>query len=320
MPKSKPVSSVQKPDAEEQPPHFTAVDLFCGIGGFHIAASDVEIETIFACDIDRAASECYSFNLGLEPHDDVRDCKGDIPEHDILMAGFPCQPFSIIGKGHGLEDPRGSLIYRVVEIAASKRPQAILLENVKRLTTHNGGQTIRKIRKLFEDIGYYVEYQVLDALNFGIPQRRERTFVVALKAGYPPINWPMQQEPYRPLREVLEADVDTRYFANQQIRDNRRAKHTSKIDPPAIWHQNVSDVIRSYPFAAALRSDASYNYQLVNGERRFTEREMLRLQGFPEWFQPTGSYQQTRRQTGNAVPVPMARAVLQSIKHIIRSE
>ena len=297
----------------EQIPSLTAVDLFCGIGGFHIAAAELGIKTIFACDIDKSARECYSTNLELEPYGDIQKCKEDVPEHDIMMAGFPCQPFSIIGKGNGLADPRGALIYQVIEIAAAKSPQAILLENVKRLSTHDGGQTIKKIRKLFEDIGYYVEYQVLDALNFGIPQRRERTFVVALQAGYPSINWPVQQEPYRPLREILEADVDSRYFANQQIQDNRRAKHSSKIEPPAIWHQNVSDVIRSYPFAAALRSDASYNYQLVNGERRFTEREMLRLQGFPEWFQLIGSYQQARRQTGNAVPVAMARAVLKAI-------
>ncbi len=300
-------------DKKAVSPNLTAVDLFCGIGGFHIAASELGIETTFACDIDRAASECYSRNLGLVPHGDVRECKVDIPEHDILMAGFPCQPFSSIGKKEGLADPRGALIYEVAEIAAKKSPRAIVLENVKRLCTHDSGRTIRAVRKLFEDIGYYVEYQVLDALKFGLPQRRERTFVVALQGGLPSIDWPRPHETHRPLEELLEDSVDIRYFANQRIQQNRRAKHTSKIGPPAIWHQNVSDVITSHHFAAALRSDASYNYQLVNGERRFTEREMLRLQGFPEWFIPTGSYTQTRRQTGNAVPVPLAQAVLQAI-------
>ena len=294
-----------------------AIDLFCGIGGFHIAALELGIKTIFACDIDKAARECYSINLNLEPYGDIQECKGSVPDHDIIMAGFPCQPFSIIGKGDGLEDSRGALIYQVAEIAGEKRPQAIILENVKRLKTHKGGQTIKAIGKLFEEVGYHVEYQVLDARNFGLPQRRERTFVVALQAGYPPIEWPRRTEPHLPLAEVLENEVDARYFARQQIQANRKAKHTSEVTPPAIWCQNISDVITSHPFAAALRSDASYNYQLVNGERRFTEREMLRLQGFPEWFQPTGSYGNTRRQTGNAVPVPMAKAVLQSVKQVL---
>ena len=317
MPSTKPASKEKQSEGKNHEKLFTAIDLFCGIGGFHLAAEDLGIETIFACDIDKAVRECYSANLKLEPYGDIQECKEDVPDHDIMMAGFPCQPFSIIGKGDGLADPRGALIYQVAEIAGDKKPPAIILENVKRLKTHQGGQTIRAIRKLFEDVGYYVEYQVLDALNFGLPQRRERTFVVALQTGYPPIEWPRQKEPYLPLAELLENNVDARYFANLQIQENRRAKHTSQIDPPAVWHQNVSDTITSHPFAGALRADASYNYQLVNGERRFTEREMLRLQGFPEWFQTTGSYQNTRRQTGNAVPVPMARAVLKSIKEVL---
>ena len=294
-----------------------AVDLFCGIGGFHLAAQDLGIETIFACDLDKAAAQCYAANLGLEPHGDIRECKDKIPDHDVLMAGFPCQPFSIIGKGAGLKDPRGALIYDVAEIAAEKKPAAIVLENVKRLNTHQQGQTMKIIRGLFERHDYYVKSAVLNARNFGLPQRRERTIIVALKQGYQPITWPTAAEKCQTLSDILENEVARRYFVNQRIRDNRRAKHISRLEPPAIWHQNVSDAVTSQPFAAALRAAASYNYQLVNGERRFTEREMLRLQGFPEWFTLTGSYQNARRQTGNAVPVPMAVAVLRSVLQVI---
>ena len=290
-----------------------AVDLFCGIGGFHLAARELGIETIFACDIDKAAVKCYSDNFGLEPRGDIRDCKDEIPDHDILMAGFPCQPFSIIGKGVGLSDPRGALIYDVAEIAGKKKPRAIVLENVMRLNSHQGGQTIETIKKLFQRHGYRVESKILNALDFGLPQKRQRTIIVGLRSEYRPITWPNPEKPLPSLSEILEEEVDSRYFANQRIQDNRKEKHTSALAPPAVWHQNISDVVTSHTFALALRANASYNYQLVNGERRFTEREMLRLQGFPEWFQPTGNYQQTRRQTGNAVPVPMIAAALRSV-------
>ena len=278
-----------------------------------MAALELGITTVFACDIDKAAVECYSTNLNLIPHGDVRECKRKIPDHDILMAGFPCQPFSIIGKGDGLADPRGSLIYDVAEVARLKQPKAIVLENVKGLSTHGGGETIRTIEGLFDSLGYSVEHKILNALDFGLPQRRQRTFIIALLGKGRQISWPNPAQECLTLNGILEKEVDPRYFVSQRIRANRRAKHTSTLEPPAVWLQNVSDVITSHPFAAALRADASYNYQLVNGERRFTEREMLRLQGFPENFIPVGSYQQTRRQTGNAVPVPLAIAVLKSV-------
>ena len=291
-----------------------AVDLFSGIGGFNIAARQQGIETIFACDTDKAASECYATNLWLTPKGDIRECKHLVPPHEILMAGLPCQPFSIIGKEAGFKDTRGMLVYEVAEIADRLKPGAIVLENVKGLTTHQKGETIKTVAGLFEEQGYVVTHRVLNALDYGLPQRRERTFIVALQPQYGLLEWPSEKIVYKPLAEILEDEVHGRYFSNPKIQANRKAKHTSTIEPPAIWHQNITDNVASKPFSSALRANASHNYLLVNGERRLTEREMLRLQGFPDWFLPTSSYQQTRKQTGNAVPVPVAAKILEAIR------
>ena len=312
-----PIANVQ--DAREHGSRLNAVDLFSGIGGFNIAARQQEIETIFACDTDKAASECYEANLGLTPLGDIKECKEKklVPSHDILMAGLPCQPFSIIGKGDGLKDARGMLVNQVADIADLLKPRAIILENVKRLSTHRNGKTMQKVASLFEEKGYVIYHRVLNALDFGLPQHRERIFIVALLPHYTNFHWPTKKIGHGPLTDILEQNVPERYFVKPRIQANRRAKHTSAIVPPAIWHQNMSDNVTSKPFSPALRASASYNYLLVNGERRLTEREMLRLQGFPEWFEPTGSYQQTRKQTGNAVPIPVVRAVLHAVKRAI---
>lgn len=292
---------------------LTAVDLFCGIGGFHIAAAQIGIEVKFASEIDEAAAYCYEMNLGLAPHGDISRCKSAIPPHDILMAGFPCQPFSIMGKGHGLNDARGGLVFEVVEIADCLRPAAIVLENVKRFATHARGQTMQDVIRQFQLLGYDVDHRILNALDFGLPQKRERVFIVALEKGAMPMQWPTPQNRRPKLRDVLEREpVPNRYYASAQIRKNRRLAHQSK-HKLAIWHENRSGQVNSHPFCCGLRAGSSHNYLLVNGKRRLTEREMLRLQGFPDEFRPASGYGETKRQTGNAVAVPVAAAVLAAV-------
>ncbi len=300
---------------------LTAVDLFCGIGGFHIAAAQNGITTTFASEINRAASNCYETNLKLRPHGDLKLCKGNIPAHDILMAGFPCQPFSIIGPGSGLEDERGNLAFDVAEVTSCLRPSAVVMENVKQFSLHDQKRTIKRVEQAFQELGYDVSHRILNALDFGLPQKRERTFIVALEQGTRPIRWPvgLRKKRLPSLRTVLEKGrVPKKYHASPAIRRNRREKHQASRKP-AIWHENKGGLISSHPYCCALRAGASHNYLLVNGWRRLTERELLRLQGFPEWFQPTGSYSQTKQQTGNAVAVPVARAVLAAILESLSS-
>ena len=289
---------------------LTFADMFCGIGGFHAAAAQLGMSCVFACDIDREARRAYEYNFGVEPLGDITAiAPEDIPDHDLLMAGFPCQPFSIIGDMRGFEDTRGTLFFDLASVIAVKRPPALLLENVRQLSTHDRGRTLSRILEVLRDLGYGVEWKVLNALDFGLAQKRERTFIVGFQDSGIPFDWPKPQgEPPR-LESVLEREVAPRHFASEAIRAKRRAKHRSRYEL-SIWHENKGGNVSSHPFSCALRAGASYNYLLVNGERRLTAREMLRLQGFPEWFHLPGSYQQIRKQTGNAVPVNVARAVL----------
>ena len=292
---------------------LTFADMFCGIGGFHVAAQDFGMSCVFACDIDNEARRAYEANFGFLPHGDITATSiDDIPEHDILFAGFPCQPFSIIGDMKGFEDSRGSLFFNLAEIIDTKRPQAFLLENVRQLSTHHQGKTLNRILGVLTDLEYRTDWKLLNALDFGLPQKRERAFIVGFQDHSTPFSWPEPIGQPLALAEILEEEVPATYFASEEIRTKRRERHRSELDL-SIWHENKNGNVASHPFSCALRAGASYNYLLVNGERRLTPREMLRLQGFPESFQLPGSYQQIRKQTGNAVPVPVARAVLEQM-------
>lgn len=293
---------------------LTFTDLFCGIGGFHIAADRLGMRCVFACDIDAEAQRAYQLNFGIEPASDITEIPPEsIPDHDILLAGFPCQPFSIIGDMRGFDDDRGNLIFNVAEIIDAKRPAAFVLENVRQLSTHNRGRTMQAIISALNELGYRADWKVLNALDFGLPQKRERTIIVGFRDPSVPFEWPEPMGDYLALSEVLEKDVPATYVASDAIRQKRLAKHESPYDL-SIWHENKGGNVSSHPFSCALRAGASYNYLLVNGERRLTPREMLRLQGFPEWFELPGTYQQIRKQTGNAVPVPMVQAVLEEVQ------
>ena len=292
------------------PAALTFADLFCGIGGFHLAAADLGMACVFACDIDAAARRAYQANFGIAPAGDITAlAPAAIPPHDLLLAGFPCQPFSIIGARRGFADTRGTLFFNLAEIIAAQRPPAFLLENVRQLSTHNQGKTLQRMLDILAELGYNVHWKLLNALDFGLPQKRERVFIVGFRAAAVSFTWPEPVGEYIPLQRILEPEVAKSYYASPRIRHKRQEKHQSALEL-SIWHENKGGNIASHPYSCALRAGASYNYLLVNGERRLTPREMLRLQGFPDWFSLPGSYQEIRRQTGNAVPAPMVRAVL----------
>ena len=291
----------------------TFADLFCGIGGFHYAASALGLRCVFASDIDEKIAKQYEHCHRVVVAGDITEIKSrDIPKHDILFAGFPCQPFSIIGKRQGLDDTRGTIFHEITRILKYRLPAAFVLENVKQLTTHNGGRTMNKIITAIKRIGYEVDYKVLNALDFGLPQKRERVLIVGMLSGLEYYEWPKSKKKYIPLADLLEVKVAKRHYVSQRIRKSRQAMHTSKYKP-GIWHENKGGNISSHPFSCALRANASYNYLLVDGKRRLTPREMLRLQGFPERFDIIGSDCELRKQVGNAVPVPMIRAVIREV-------
>ena len=299
---------------------LTCADLFCGIGGFHAAAEELGMECVFACDIDDDARRAYAHNWGVEPAGDIaRINPKNIPDFDVLFAGFPCQPFSIIGNRAGFADVRGTLFFELAKIIEAKQPRAFVLENVRQLASHNKGETLNRILEVLRELGYTVDYRILNALNFGLPQKRERVLIVGFKGEVAGFEWPTKKLPMRPLSEILEDNPDPRYFVSERIKRARLTAHTPKVTP-SIWHENKAGNISSHPFSCALRAGASYNYLLVNGERRLTPREMLRLQGFPEKFEIVSNDSQARKQAGNAVPVPMVKAIIERVLHVEKAK
>jgi len=291
------------------------IDLFCGIGGFRIAMeeacreNDLIPECVFSSDIDTFCQDSYEANFGHRPTGDITKVdEKDIPDHDILFAGFPCQPFSIIGQMQGFNDIRGTLFFDIARILKHKRPKAFVLENVKQLVGHDKGRTLKIIIKTLQELGYHVQYAVLNALDYGLPQKRERVIIVGHRE---PImfSFPSPVRPFKPLSEILEKKVDKKHYASEYIANKRKAKHKSAYKL-SIWHENKAGNICSYPYSCALRAGASYNYLLVNGERRLTPREMFRLQGFPDTYKIVVNDSQARKQAGNAVPVNLVKAVI----------
>lgn len=267
---------------------------------------------VFSSEIHKYAKKTYEANFSDEPKGDIKKIPAStIPDHDILLAGWPCPSFSIMGKKQGLEDERGALFFEIERILKKKKPKAFLLENVKLLSRMKKGEVLLFIEGKLHDAGYYTYTKVLNALNFGLPQKRERTIIVGFLENYE-FEFPEGRENSVDLSEILEPeeDVDEKYVASEHIRESRMEEvEGDEIFHPSIWHENKAGNVSILPYSVALRANASYNYLLVNGERLPTPREMLRLQGFPENFEVKGPYTQIRRQVGRSVPIPMIEDV-----------
>jgi DNA (cytosine-5)-methyltransferase 1 len=293
---------------------FRFIDLFAGLGGIRIPFEELGGECVFSSEWDAHAQKMYEANFNEKPSGDITKIpSSDIPEHDVLLAGFPCQPFSIMGDKKGFQDTRGTLFFEIQRILEHHKPRAFLLENVKQLVTHNNGQTLQTILTVLRDLGYHVYYKVLNALDFGVPQRRERIIIVGFKE-FTFFQFPQPLGSFTPLSSILEdGEIDQSLYASEHILNERQARVLFPVPNPSIWHQNKSGNISALPYSCALRAGASYNYLLVNGERRLSAREMFRLQGFPDTYKIVVNYTQARKQAGNSVCVPVIRAVAQAI-------
>ncbi len=299
---------------------FTFIDLFAGIGGIRIAFDNVGGKCVFTSEIDEQCQKMYENYFGDKPHGDITkiDAK-DIPDHDILTGGFPCQAFSIIGGMKGFADTRGTLFFDVERILKEKRPKAFLLENVRNLTVHDGGRTFQTIKDRLLDLGYFVHYKVLNGLDFGVPQKRERIMIVGFEKNYPFVFPDGSKVKKKLLTDILEDEstIDPKHFVSDYVKQNLQQKlidqNKQRPDYPTIWHENKSGNIGIHEFSCALRAGGSYNYLLVNGTRRPTPREMFRLQGFPDNYPIIVPLTQARKQAGNAVVVPKIQAVAEAM-------
>lgn len=293
---------------------FSFIDLFAGIGGIRLGFEQVGGHCVFSSEWDKSAAQTYFDNFGEYPAGDITKITSDkIPNFDILCAGFPCQPFSIIGDKSGFEhETQGTLFFEIERILRSKQPYAFMLENVRNLISHDHGRTFKIIITRLESLGYHVYSKVLNALDFGLPQKRERVIICGFKDNVF-FTFPHHTLERKNLCDILETQVDSKYYVNAHIQESRKLRMKKIIAKPYITHENVGGSITPHHYSCALRAGASANYLLVNDERRLTEREMLRLQGFPEDYTINTSYTQAKRQLGNSVPVPMIKAVAQAM-------
>ncbi len=292
---------------------FTFIDLFAGIGGIRLGFESVGGRCVFSSEFDEDACKTYEANFGEHPSGDITKINAeDIPDFDILLGGFPCQAFSIIGKKEGFaNETYGTLFFDIERILRAKHPRAFMLENVRNLTAHDGGNTFKVIREHLEALGYTVYAKVLNALDYGVPQKRERIIIVGFRDpvlfSFPE---PIPVSERKTLEEILEEDVDRKYYVKDNIRQSRLDRIKDKSYPkPYISHENMAGSITPHPYSSALRAGASANYILINDERRPTEREMLRIQGFPDTYKIVVPYGKIRHQCGNSVAVPVISAV-----------
>lgn len=291
---------------------FTFIDLFAGIGGIRLGFESVGGKCVFSSEFDEDACKTYEANFGEHPSGDITKIKScDIPDFDILLGGFPCQAFSIIGKKEGFANETcGTLFFDIERILKEKKPSAFMLENVRNLTAHDNGNTFNTIREHLEALGYHVHSKILNALNYGVPQKRERIIIVGFLKDIP-FDFPLAvtDNEKLSLSEILEKDVAVRYYVKDNIKKSRLERlHDKDYPKPYISHENMAKTVTPHPYSSALRAGASANYILINDERRPTEREMLRIQGFPDTFKIVVPYGKLKKQCGNSVAVPVIKA------------
>lgn len=322
-------------------PLFTFIDLFAGIGGFRIAFQNLGGKCVFSSEIDKYCKITYEENFGEVPFGDIKKIhEKDVPEHDILLAGFPCQSFSIAGKKTGFKDVRGTLFFDIARILIKKKPKAFLLENVKGLTHHDKGKTLTTILNVLRnDLNYYVpQPEILNAKNFGVPQNRERIFIVGFRKdlnistfGYPnPLNIVTS------VKNILEKKpVSVKYYLSKRYLDTlekHKIRHKNKGNGFGYeiisYDKNANAIVvggmgkernlvcdkRLNNFIPVTRIKGEVNREYI---RKMTPREWARLQGFPEKFKIKVSDAQAYKQFGNSVAVPVVYEIGKTILNLV---
>lgn len=316
----------ERPYAEsEGNTEFKFIDLFAGIGGIRIPFQELGGKCVFSSEWDKFAQKTYRVNFGEMPQGDITQIESDsIPDFDVLLGGFPCQPFSSAGLKKGFDDTRGTLFFEIERIMRDKRPKVFLLENVKQLRSHDRGRTLRVILEHIESLDYYVKYEILRAGDFGVPQNRERTYIVGFDKHY--YNLPENYDFQFPvptfektrLGNILEDDVDDRYTLTDTIWNGFQRRKQNNINRGAGFGYCLFDEDSPYVSTLVARYYKDGQEILINqGEdknpRKLTPRECARLQGFPDNFIIPVSNMQAYKQFGNSVAVPVVRAVAKRI-------
>ena len=326
-------------------PTFTFIDLFAGIGGFRMAMQNLGGKCIYSSEWDKQAQKTYLLNYGEVPFGDItkETTKSFIPDDfDVLCAGFPCQAFSLAGKRLGFEETRGTLFFEVAEVIRRKRPKAFFLENVKGLLMHDKGKTIRTmLNVLREDLDYYVpEPQIVNAMHFGVPQHRERVYIVGFRKDQDvkAFTYPAPLDSVITFAEVKEKEtVSAKYYLSTQYLNTlvaHKARHAAKgngFGYEVISDAGIANAIvvggmgRERNLVIDDRLEDFTPVSNIKGEinrdgiRRMTPREWARLQGFPDNFIIGVSDASAYKQFGNSVAVPAIQATAKEIVKVLLS-
>lgn len=314
----------------EEPALFTFIDLFAGIGGMRIAFEQAGGRCVYSNEWNKYSQQTYFANFGEQPEGDITKVDAaTIPDHDILVAGFPCQPFSIagvskkqsLGRATGFEDKtQGTLFFDVCRIMKEKRPKAFMLENVKNLCSHDRGRTFKVIVEALDELDYEIFYKVIDGQNF-VPQHRERILIVGFdrkrygrEVGFEFKITPIMPKPT--VRDILAPEVDERYTLSDKLwsyLQNYAAKHKAAGNGFGYGLAPLDGVSRT--LSARYYKDGSEVLIAQEGKnpRRLTPRECARLQGFPDTFKIPVSDTQAYKQFGNSVVVPLMANIAELI-------
>ena len=326
---------------------YKSVDLFAGIGGIRLGFDQAfkdAIETVFISEWDKKATETYKANF----HDNI-DIAGDItavdekdiPHHDILLAGFPCQAFSLAGQKKGFEDARGTLFFDVARIIKYHKPKIVFCENVKNLVNHDKGRTFQVIKKILQNLDYKVFYKILNSKNFGVPQNRERIYIVAFRNDIAPADFmfPGKTDDTKIIKDIIEKDeVSSKYYLSTAYLNSlkkHKKRHASKGNGFGYEVREITSVAgaivcggmgrernliideRLTDFTPVTHIKGQINKEYI---RKMTPREWARLQGFPDEFKLLIADTHLYKQFGNSVTVPVIRAIAEQIKIYLENE
>ncbi len=304
-------------------------DLFAGIGGVRLAFENAGFSTVFANDFDESCGITYNLNFE-EPKllvGDVRDINSkDIPDFDVLLAGFPCQPFSIAGYRKGFDDERGNMFFEVIRVLEAKKPKALLLENVKNLKTHDNGRTVEIIKEKLNRLGYKIKIEVLNTMNHGnIPHNRERIFIAGFldENSWKHFSFPNEVALEKTLADFIDQRAEEKYYYKgkylyNKIKDSIKSKNTAYQWRRKYVRENKKGVC---PTLTANMGTGGHNVPIVmdmKGIRKLTPRECLRLQGFPDTFNlPDITDSKLYKQAGNSVSVPVIERIAINMKNAL---
>jgi DNA (cytosine-5)-methyltransferase 1 len=310
---------------------FEFIDLFAGIGGFRLALEAFNGKCVFSSEIDIHAQKTYQANFSDIPYGDITKIdENTIPEHDVLCAGFPCQPFSIAGLRKGFEDTRGTLFFDVLRIVSNKKPKVVLLENVKGLVNHDNGNTFKVIKERLELLGYYIHYKVLNTKDYNIPQNRDRIFIIGYNKNkiqnFTNFNFPNKVSLTHTLENIIDFSCTVsdltetvhkhinKHISNGKIKSISKCTIITEVRPSRC--SSRSDNIS--PCLTAKMGTGGNNIPIIlNLKRKLTINEALQIMGFPKNFKMPNAKHQSYKQIGNSVSPEIVKLLFKEVVKVL---